>query len=456
MPAALEYILDTNSQEYQALEKAHTEELRARTKRIETHWKYYDGDMHKPLKREQDGYDDNILLAKVDQIADKIVSFLIGKGLSFDAEGDGQHAEEDEQIKTLWTQNRQSVLVQNIALSGTLAGHVFLRVEPRQGQMPRIVNLNPKHCGVFWDIQDIERVLWYRLQYTVGRSGKRIDYVRGAWNDGRIDHDAEGWLEIVYDREYDRGHWVRRAVPTALDWLPIVDWQNQARPHEYYGTDDIRKAIVLNDAVNFLVSNYNRILKHHASPKTIGLGMDAGDVVASSIGGFWTVNKSKTDAQIYNLEMESDLASARELLSILLREIWQGARLVDPQTVKDKAGVLTNFAIRTLYADAISKIDSKRELYAEGFEQTIQRAMLVAGLTPPSSVTTLWPPMLPEDTESLTKALLPEYEAGLIDRHTYHDLRGLDHEAIETRLAEEGDRNEDIGSLLLRNFERGA
>jgi hypothetical protein len=388
------------------------------------------------------------------------VSFLLGDGVRFDVGADDEETEDDEAVKMLWAENRMGMLLNNIALSGCLTGHNVVRLEPRDGQFPRIVHINAQHFSAFWDLEDIDRVLWYRLQYTLNGpngSGKRIDYVRGRMDGNQIDHNADGWLEIVYRKGGNVRDWtIVSSQALQFPFPPIVDWQNMPRPHSYYGADDIRKAVALNNAINLVASDMARILKHHGSPRTIGLGFDAELIKGTSIGGFIAINTPKAEADIFNLEMQSDLISAREFIALLTREVWQSARMVDPQTIKDTIGSLTNFGLRTLYTDALHKTQTKRQLYAEAYETITKRAMEMVGRTAPERVATVWPDVLPEDTAEITNGLLKEKEANLISTQTYREVRGYDHELEEKRIEEEKASEENLGSLMLRNFERGA
>lgn len=457
MPAAVIYVTNQTTTAYRAIEEQFTAEMQARAAAVEQAWAYYDGLMPQPLRVEGDGYNDNVTLPKVDQVADKLVSLLYGDGIDWTVGVDDTEGA-DEAVEALWDASQGEHLLHNIGLSGCLAGHVFVRIVPRLADLPKLVNLNPANVAVFWDVADVDRVLWYRLQFTVGESGRRIDYVLGKDTEQGWDHSAQGWTERVYD------YYPRRSQPWELvsempwpyDWPPIVDWQNLPRPFQRYGLNDVRRAIALNDAINFVASNYNRILKHHGSPKTVGIGFDADEVVGTSVGGLFTVNKPRNEADLFNLEMQSDLGSAREFLGLLMREIWQSARLLDPQSIKDSVGSLTNFGLRVLYADAIAKIQTKRLLYGEGLAEVTRRAFAISGQPVPEALQVRWPDVLPEDSTQIANALLKELEAGVLDMQTYRELRNYDHEQIEERLQAEKANETSLGEQLLTAFARGA
>ncbi len=461
MPAVTQYLTDSNTTEYYELERVFTEEISSRAARFKRNWSYYDGDMLKPLKIGEDGVDPNVLLPKIGQVADKTVSFLIGDGVTFDSGGDGESDNVDEIIDEIWRVNRQDTLLNNIALTGAICGHVFIRVESLEDKMPRIVNLNPANCAVFWDVADYQHVLWYRIQYQVNERGpgKRIDYVQGRYNGGKFDHNyRDEWYEVVYTTAGGfEPLWKRMDEPRLLEynWSPIIDWQNLPRPHEYYGQDDVSGAVKLNAALNFVASNFNLILKHHASPKTIGLGFDAGDVLTTEVGGLYTVNKPRPEVDLFNLEMQSDLGSSSAFMSMLSEEIWNCARMVDPRILKDRVGALTNFGLRVMYLDALKKTETKRAIYSEGLEAVTRRTLELVGIEPPNEIEIIWGDVLPTDEDAHAQTLMAEVAAGLLDKQTFAEEMGRDWEQIQSRLAADKEGQEDLASVLLRNFERG-
>src|SRR5690606_10543777 len=116
----------------------------------------------------------------------------------------------------------------------------------------------------------------------------------------------EGWVIIEYEQN-QRKEWIEL---TRDNWdfpfAPIVDWANQSRPHTYYGQTSLTNP-GLNDSINFVASNTARIIKFHAHPKSIGKGVDPDKIVETPIDGFYAI---PDNADVYNLEMQSDLMSS--------------------------------------------------------------------------------------------------------------------------------------------------
>ena len=442
MPEAIAYTIETGSKLWRDNEDVYRTEAKKRLEVIDRHWRYYDGDHDKQLKPQQDGYDDNIIVNDVEVLAEKVANFLVGDGVTFDAGGDGEQQDLDLTLQQLWEQSMGDTLQSNIALSGAIEGHCAVRLMPQEDDLPRLIRVSQRHFAAFWDAFDRQNVLWYRLQTSTNTAGRRIDYVKGAiFEDGTIDDMQPIWTEVVYQAKtlnpYSGDHqWdMVSLTPWAQEWPPLVDWQNFPNPGGYYGKDDVKSAVMLNDNLNFVLSNLLRIVKHYAHPKTVGTGFSADEVVQTAVGGLWTIDKP--DASVFNLEMQADGNLSRWLAGVISETLWQSGGVVDPQTIKDRVGQLTNFGLRVLFSDAISRTDKKRTLYGEAFERINRYALLLANIAPPDTITTIWPDVLPDDAKTEMETLTAEFDRQLISKETYRDRRGYDHEQEENRTADE-------------------
>ncbi len=469
MPGVTRYPTDPNSDEAKAVDELIAQERLKRQTAYEAAWKYYEGE-HKPhLKPDGTQDDDNVTINKIGLIVDKGVSALVGhteqgvvEGVTFDiVDRPGergfrgavrrlrrrvtdQPSPAQAYLDTVWAANKRSTLQHNLALNGGVCGHVFVQLVPegvidaRTGQrLPRLVNLDPANVVVCWDASDYERVLWYRLEYGPEKQRVRKDMVR---NEAIAGASGPGWTIFTFERtgEGASGQWQAKGQTAwAYDFAPIIDWQNLPNPNTYYGRNDIGRSGKINDALNAVASDYKRILKHHAGPKTIGLGIAADQVVPTSVDGFWAVQGvSKQDADVYNLEMQSDLAAALSFVQYLHRAIFDQARELDPGTVQDKLGDLTNFGLRVLFGDNLGKVGTKRMMHGEGYRQLNRAILALGGHDPAVEINAAWPDPLPVDH-------LQEAQAGEIDRRngmsqwTYLERRGLDPEQERQRREEE-------------------
>jgi hypothetical protein len=223
MPAATHYTTDPNSKEAQVGEAAFVKEMAARGRGLAQAWRYYDGDMARPLRPDKTRVDDNVIINLVELLVEKGVSNLFGSDEVGEVEGvefqivprapsplpslgrgegaalpgggrgeglvtrlvqgglralglDALHAEQ-RWLDSFWRANKKNLLLHDLGLNGGLAGHVFVKLMPGR-PYPRLVNLNPAHVAVFWDENDMDRALWYRIQYAGQTGAHRQDIVR--------------------------------------------------------------------------------------------------------------------------------------------------------------------------------------------------------------------------------------------------------------------------------------
>lgn len=471
MPAAIRYGTP-NTPQWKSAETDFTKESIARHSDAKQAWAYYLGEHKKPLKPDKSQVDDNMVINLIGLIVDKGVSALFGAS---EVEVDGgvkfaivnQPGEPGFVVKTankvvsavrdffgavkqqiedpaqdyldlVWRANQKNILLHDLAMYGGLLGHVFVKLipngvtDPETGnQVTRIVNLDPKTVTVYWSASDYSQVLWYRVQYDSGGASYREDTVRALDDKG---NPLDYWLIYTYERESatqmrQQGEWKQVGDPVrwGYSFAPIIDWKNMPMPGSYYGRDDVvQNSIKLNDALNFIASNIARILKHHASPKTIATGVAKQDIVPTGVDGLWTIEKET--AKVYNLEMQTDLGSSLNFMQFLRRATFDGARELDPTSVQDQLGALTNFALRVLYHDTLQKGGTKRLLYGDGLLRLCRALLALGNLATTVKLSVDWPEPLPNDPVAQAQALAIDVTTGGLSKETYLEKRGYDAE----------------------------
>lgn len=413
-------------------------ERKERIEFIDLVWRYYRGEHKKPLKVRIGQPDDNVIINLCGKLIDTGVALLFGQGVQFEL-AEGKQTPQEDYLDSVWRANNANIFLNDIGLSGFVTGHVFIKIVPVEGQPPRFINLDASRILVFWAEDDIDTVLFYTI--SAGKD-KRQDIVR----------DGDTWL--VRDLERDaRGQWaVTNEVRWGFTWPPILDWKNLPNPNRYYGRSDLEHAD-LNDAVNFVASNTNRIIRYHAHPKTIGTGMLAKDVQETAVDSFWTV--PTPEARIFNLEMQSDLASSMAFLNFLRTAFFSLGAGVDLNTLQDRLGQITNFGLRVLFKDALDRLELKRSLYGEALIELNRRVLEMAGYGSDNICAIHWPDPLPQARRELVEGIRLERELGLVSKETAAVNLGHDWEVEQERMAAEAEGEDSIGARLLRAFERG-
>lgn len=432
---------------------------------------YYDGYHPKHLTVKAGEFDPNIIINLCRSIVNKSVAWLFGdvlrgEFLDFDLRPDdqvsddgaepGDYTEPEAWLTRVWMANGGARLLQRLGRRGAISGHVFVKVVPETDPdnatgLPRLVVLQPDRVSVVTRGDDDDTAEAYVIEWAeMARRGGKAVQVRQVF--ARL--DGAWWVGQFADTGRGKNKWVPTVEPAVwpYTWCPIVEWQNQPNDDGYYGLSDLEDLTSINDGLNFLVSNTNKILYLHGHPKTIGTGFEADAVQDTAIDAFWTV--PNPEAKVYNLEMQSDLSSAANLTQFLQRAFWDIGRDMDLSTLQDRIGQVTNFGLRVLASAALEKLGEKRLAYGGGLDR-LNRALLELGGYPQLKTVVHWRNPLPEDQTDEVQRLKAELEMGLVSKETASRERGRDWEEEQQRIANDQAAGTNLGALLLGSFERG-
>jgi len=424
-------------------ELAAAEEI-ARANRIAHRWRIYHGQHPKPLRVRPGQTDDNVIVNFARVIVDKGVSFLFGQDVRFELD-ETTETEAERWLEACWTANRKMTTLQKLALNGAIAGHAFIKIVPQQ-PYPRLIVLDPATVSVTWEPDDIEQVVAYRIQYPAidPQTGKPIA-VRQL-----IARDGTQW-RISDQRSTENGAWQTVSETTwPYPWPPIVDCQNLPCPNEYWGISDLEDDLLaLNSAINFVLSNLARIIRYHAHPKTWGRGFSASQL---NIAVDETIVLPSPDAELRNLEMQSDLASSIQLYQHLREALHEVSRIPEVATGKlEGIGSLSGAALAILYQPLIEKTETKRRTYGDLLVELNRRLLALAGFGEDNRTVIHWPELIPGDPESEAKTLLLWQQLG-VSQDTILQRLGLDPD-LERQKREVGAA--DLGERMLAAFEKG-
>lgn len=422
-------------------------------------WNYYRGHHRKPLKVRPNTIDDNVILNLSKRVINKGVQFLFGKAVDFEIDETTRERNEHEQyLDLVWgTDEAKHTLLQSIALNGGVTGTPVVRLyEPDPSVadgLPRIVNIDPSILDVVTADDDVEDVRSYRLTWPSGKSG--------VWKRHRADLQDNGtWYvtaEITKPNSADWQEIPDESAAWPYEFAPIITAQNLPAPNEFWGMSDLEEADI-NDAINFTASNIARILKFHAHPKTIGTGFSVDQLQPAAVDEMWTIPDK--DANVFNLEMQSDLASAYNFLNMLKQMYAKvtGVPDIDPAVVN--VGALSGFALRILYGDLLEATQTKRNTYG-GLLSEINTRVLALGSKAAYGtivVKNVWKDPLPSSGKEESETLKIDRENGL-SMETYLKRRGFDPEQeAEQRQGEQAEQRAQLAAVMTdaqRRFDQG-
>ncbi|MGI6376442.1 MAG: phage portal protein [Anaerolineales bacterium] len=430
-----------------AFEAAVADELE-RQMRYRRAWEAYHGQSPGLLKVREGDHDDNVRVNFARALVDKGVSFLFGKELSFEID-QTQETPAERWLDACWRANRKALLLQKLALNGAVCGHAWLKLtQPPMLAYPRLIVIDPANVAVGLAIDDIERVDWYRIQYTAidPRRGELV--VLRQWI-VRSDSGV-GW-DVIDEESRGGGSWQETGrVLWAYDWPPLIDCQNLPLPNEYFGVGDLEDDVLeLCRAMDFVLSNTMRIIRFHAHPKTWARGIETDRVKVTA--DELIILESDT-AELHNLEMESDLASSLALYERLREALHDISRVPEIASGRlDRVGHLSGLALQLLYQPLLEKTQAKRNTYGEMLVELNRRLLELGGWGSDMITELHWPELLPEDTREMREVALMDDQLG-VSRDTLLRRLGYDPE-LEQR--KRGAQEAELGEQLLAQLERG-
>lgn len=417
MPSAYEYSPDDKE-----LRTLADNEFKAHRERHAMHWQYYIGKHPKYLKK-SGSYDDNVILNIVRQSIDRTISFLIPEFPHLTL-SDSNNADLENELWNVWKLNGGAVLLYNMVVNGSVDGHVYARVQYDETETIRIYNLNAANIIVYWDGDNIDDILWYELRWQSGKTAYRQDIVK----------DGNQWVLRDFVRRDSSNQWV---LDVELVWdyplAPIVDWQHLPLPNEFYGEHEMT-ALSTQNAINKTASDFSRILRFHASPKTIGTGLEPNQIQATGIDDFLAT--PNVDAKIFNLEMQSDLVSSMNFLNLLIQDYHNQSRVVMTSGEPDAFRGMTNLGIRATYLPMLNKNEVLRRQYGYAIQEISKRVLMLMGQEPVAPDLT-WKSALPEDERENLQIVQGEIALGLMSKKTASAELGLDYTQEQDAIMDE-------------------
>lgn len=422
-----------------------TEQQKLQLQRQLSLWNYYNGNFKKWLipKILPNGHtvDDNVRVALSRKIVNKGNNFLFGKPLQWQL--DSTTAE--TALANIWgNQETQTAFLAELGINGAVNGTGYIQIVAKPDNTIKLKNLDPNWVFTTPDPNDTDLAIKYDLRFTVGDDLYRIMHEL---------NDAGKW--IYYKQKYDinRKEWVlvERPVTWLFDWPFIVHLKNLPNPNSFYGASDLEDADI-NDTINLVASNVNRIIRIFAHPIVWGYGFGSN---AINVDSSKVITATAESAKLEALELARDLSSPQEYLKFL-RSIYSEVTNVpesDPERLK--IGASSGFALEVLFNDLMLKTGIKRSFYGKALIELNRRLLEMSGLGNDNITTLHWPNPLPVDKVSETTSDQFELASGLVSKRTLSTKRGYDFDQELEYMSQEQTNNTTLGENLLNAFRNG-
>jgi hypothetical protein len=395
MPAAVKYVTPLDP-EREALNTQSTQELQRRGNAYKEAVRYYIGNQDEQLKA-TDPLDpnDNTTINMVKMTGDRTVQFLFPEIPKFETDPESiDDTDEEIYLRKCFEANGGLAFLTKLGLRGFLAGHTFIRVKPNlgKGKYPRMVLIDPATVTVFWKADDVGEVLWYEQRYVVGADFYIQDFIRSEdetrWFTRLF--VAKGGNSAILDG-YPTNHGTYFIQNNILEMrslpfeevgapvihtspiAPIIEFRHLPHPDDYYGLGEFTQKD-LQDVINRIASERNRIVRENSDPVDVITGADVDDVDGD--GGIMTI--ANANARVSRLEMKGDLSGITAVLDKLIETYLAIARVVLLKGEAKDLQRVTNASVRTLFLDMLAKNMLLQASYGESLKQ-ICKLLLTMG-----------------------------------------------------------------------------
>jgi hypothetical protein len=411
----------------------------ARVNFIKRNKAYVDGDQKKMLKVKPGNTDDNVTVNIMGLIVDRWVSWLFGNEIEFDLPGEDESAEQ-KFIDETWAANRKDTLLHKAGSNGAIAGTTYLKIVPKDNGI-RLIALDPQYVTIDTDPEDVDTVIRYTIQYNVDRDTvKEIsEIVDGRW---------------VVTRRVKRANQPETVEDMGWQWTdfaPIVHCQNLPCSESPYGVPEFDEtSIRLQDSINFVASNINKANRLHAAPQIWGKNLPQ-ELKAVDVGPSQMLNLGQ-NGEAGSFQM-SEMTSSQFLLMWLVKQLYITTRTIDLDSLSDKLGNITNFGLRVLYEDTLTKLATKRQLYGEMLNEVNRRMLIIKGLNPdPGDIH--WKDIIPQNKVEEANYVQALLNMGVLSKESAALQLELDYTAEQDKIAADKTNETNIGAALLSAFNR--
>jgi hypothetical protein len=441
-----------------------TEEDKKRVKKINMAWRAYNGDLDEPLQKMPGAPNDNVMTNRLQAVVDRGIDFLFGKELEISIDDNAPEEAQAFLDKTWGRKETRIPLLQKLAMNGAIAGEAFLRIMPEPNGTYRLIVVDPSTVFTQSAAQDCETVLLYCIEYCTDQTiNGHAEHVYYREEISRNDPDNDGddgnpfadvdatWTVQHWSRVGDRGAWTPAGEP--IDWPytfpPIFQCQNLPRPNDLWGIPDITPDLIgVNNSLNLVQSNVNRIQKLFGSPVLYANGMGEGviDIKPGKI-----IRLPAVDSKITAVALASDTSNALAFAANLRSDIDEQSSVPGVATgrIADLPhGTMSGIAIELLFMPLIKKTDKKRCLYGSIIIDICQALLILNGMSPDIEVTLAWQNALPSDDLPSVQSAIAKKELSISNTTLMRELGYDPEEELELSQTED--------AKLLQGFNRGA
>ncbi|MGI8485492.1 MAG: phage portal protein, partial [Thermomicrobiales bacterium] len=337
-----------------------------------------------------------------------------------------------------------------LALDSSVLGDAAIKVTWNElAQRPRVVAVDPATLIVETASDDPRAI--QQVTQAYGLTGQQLSLL--------IPDLAGDTNPVVVSLEPGRGYpvvetWTAarwqltvagqllRDEPNPYGWIPYVIATNDPRPFAFWGQSDLIDLIDICTELNERMTVLSRVLELSGAPIAVLENVDGSEGISVGPGAKWELPEG---AKAYLLDLlqgggTDAHVSYIELLFRSLHDLSETPKTAFGDSGRDLSGAALEVEIQPL----VQKVNRKRRMWDAFFAR--RNALLLdllerfghedlGGLR---QTTTIWPPVLPSDTDSAIRNAVSLVNGGIRSRRTaIATLGSNDPDAELARIAEE-------------------
>ena len=422
----------------------------------------YNGQLPEPLTIEPGEINDNITVNIIAPIVEANVAYLFGQPFDFDLPGGEIAADdtpEESWLKACLQANNYPLFLNEFAINGSLAGTAFYKIDTTSPlpnyrkdltgppTFPRLQVLDPACTEVFTDDMNIDRVTMYKYERCTTDKQGRTMYKQQLCV---LNEDEQSWT--IIDRHaygsgtgslYSAKNWITdKETVWPYAWPPYGHCKNLPQPNDVYGKPDITRTLIkANKALNFNMSNRNRIDKLHSHPIVYIIGyngdvkkLDMGPGSLLNIPGGWMGNNPEIGQIVPSIDSSSPRSTADDTYEFALEEAQTPAPVLGrmgAKEINDPSGL----ALRYRLAPLLKKTEVKEGVtYGPCIVEQMRRIMELAEFGPDQYASLHWAELVPNDPLLERQAMEADLRMGLASVETISEKMGYDWEKEKEKI----------------------
>lgn len=381
----------------------------------------------------------------------KIAAYVFPAPVTFSvpSHGDESVANRAEQRLTdAITENDLARLDVELCIEASVLGDAALKVTwDTTRQVPVIVAVDPATVVAWWATDNPRNV--DRVAQAYGMTGAALGRAFGSTLDTRglaptqcypviEDWTAERWtVEVAGQRVRDEAN--------PYGWIPYVIAPNNPRPHAFWGESDLVDLVDICRELNGRMSVLAKVLELSGAPITVLENVDGSEGITVGPGAKWELPEG-AKAYLLDLLGGGGVGVHIEYLNMLYRVLHDLSET--PRTAFGDSGrAVSGAALEVEVQPLVQRVRRKRAAWDAVFRQRNARILDLlerfgghdlGGLR---RTATIWPSVLPSDTDSAVRNAAQLVASGIQSRRTAVASLGNDDPDGElTRVLEEMER----------------